>query len=454
MLISLAQASKKKYDLIILGSGPAGISTAITFNKLHPSKTVLIIESGGKEHNSQISSLSDVDAKGDLDNDFLELSSQRVFGGTSCYWGGWCATFESSSFLNGHWPIQYKELFSYYKKAAQVLELDKSSFTKASENIDGTIIYKPWFFATKGLFSKKKKIVRFGEKYEHLLSKSENIDVVLKCTVSKLFIEEQAVKKIEIVNSLQKTERYLLHTANCQVVLAAGGIGNANILLQSGYNHPQLGKNLMEHPHLYRQIRYGIRKDLFDKVENKRTRVVHGFQLNSDYLYKKNIPINATYEFSKNMVTNEIIKGKPYILYETKAHLRTEMLPKESNRVYLSNEKNYLGLRKMKVDFYFDKSEIEQNINEFISYLLRNNLGRPYLVKKPYDITGGNHLMGTTKMGYNIKDSIVDNNLKMHACKNCYITGASVFPSSDASNPTYTVVAISIRLGEYLSKII
>ena len=58
--------------------------------------------------------------------------------------------------------------------------------------------------------------------------------------------------------------------------------------------------------------------------------------------------------------------------------------------------------------------------------------------------------MGTTRMGDDPRDSVVDRDLKLHAVENVYAAGASVFPTSGCANPTMTLVALSIRLAETL----
>ncbi|HCC02893.1 MAG TPA: FAD-dependent oxidoreductase, partial [Ruminococcaceae bacterium] len=37
---------KKRYDVIIIGAGPAGIFTALELDRLAPDKTMLIVDSG------------------------------------------------------------------------------------------------------------------------------------------------------------------------------------------------------------------------------------------------------------------------------------------------------------------------------------------------------------------------------------------------------------------------
>ena len=60
------------------------------------------------------------------------------------------------------------------------------------------------------------------------------------------------------------------------------------------------------------------------------------------------------------------------------------------------------------------------------------------------------HHMGTTRMGTDLSTSVVDPNLRVHGLANLYAAGASVFPTSGCVNPTYTIVALSIRLARHL----
>ena len=51
-----------------------------------------------------------------------------------------------------------------------------------------------------------------------------------------------------------------------------------------------------------------------------------------------------------------------------------------------------------------------------------------------------------------MNSSVVDTNLKVHNNKNLVIAASSVFPSSGYTNPTFTIVQLSLRLGEYIFK--
>ena len=62
------------------------------------------------------------------------------------------------------------------------------------------------------------------------------------------------------------------------------------------------------------------------------------------------------------------------------------------------------------------------------------------------------HHLGGTRIGSDSKTSVVDNNLKIHGNSNLYVAGSSVFPTSGYTNPTFTIVKLSLRLGEHIMK--
>jgi choline dehydrogenase-like flavoprotein len=45
---------------------------------------------------------------------------------------------------------------------------------------------------------------------------------------------------------------------------------------------------------------------------------------------------------------------------------------------------------------------------------------------------------------------VVDTNLRIHGTSNAYVVGASVFPSMGAANPTFTAMALALRLAEFI----
>lgn len=60
------------------------------------------------------------------------------------------------------------------------------------------------------------------------------------------------------------------------------------------------------------------------------------------------------------------------------------------------------------------------------------------------------HWMGATRMSDSPRDGCVDRNLRYHDLENLYVASGSVFPSSSSANPTLTIAALSLRLGDHL----
>jgi choline dehydrogenase-like flavoprotein len=72
-----------------------------------------------------------------------------------------------------------------------------------------------------------------------------------------------------------------------------------------------------------------------------------------------------------------------------------------------------------------------------------------YLGKK-IPIAGTAHQCGTVRFGRDPKTSVLDVNCKAHDLDNLYVVDASFFVSSSAVNPSLTIIANALRVGEHL----
>lgn len=62
------------------------------------------------------------------------------------------------------------------------------------------------------------------------------------------------------------------------------------------------------------------------------------------------------------------------------------------------------------------------------------------------------HEVGTLRMGESEQQGVVDSNLRVYGHPNLFVADLSTFPSSPAANPTLTLAALSLRLGDYILK--
>ena len=60
------------------------------------------------------------------------------------------------------------------------------------------------------------------------------------------------------------------------------------------------------------------------------------------------------------------------------------------------------------------------------------------------------HQVGTGKFGEDPKTAVLDLNCRAHDLDNLYVVDGSFFVSSGAVNPTLTIVANALRVGDHL----
>jgi choline dehydrogenase-like flavoprotein len=65
----------------------------------------------------------------------------------------------------------------------------------------------------------------------------------------------------------------------------------------------------------------------------------------------------------------------------------------------------------------------------------------------------GNHHLGTTRMSADPKSGVVDPQGQVYGVANLYVAGSSVFATYSASNPTLNLLALALRLGDHLKKV-
>jgi choline dehydrogenase-like flavoprotein len=62
------------------------------------------------------------------------------------------------------------------------------------------------------------------------------------------------------------------------------------------------------------------------------------------------------------------------------------------------------------------------------------------------------HPSGTTRMGTDPDESVVDANLRTHDVENLYVCGSSTFVTVGANQPTLTIAALALRLADHLDR--
>jgi choline dehydrogenase-like flavoprotein len=68
------------------------------------------------------------------------------------------------------------------------------------------------------------------------------------------------------------------------------------------------------------------------------------------------------------------------------------------------------------------------------------------------EATGGSHHMGTLRMARDPRRGVVDAHCRVHGVSNLYVAGSAVFPTTGYANPTFTIVALALRLAAHLKR--
>jgi len=460
---NLKDIKDNNFHVIIVGSGPAGISLAL---KLEEQKIdCLILEAGQEEYSDASQKFYKSKVIGDNVTN-LDTSRLRQFGGTSAIWGGWSKPMENYNLSD--WEIDPKKLKEYFDQTVKILNI-KNQFRKTRINND--------FNQIEFQYSN----VRFKEKYKKHISKSKYINLILNTQVLNFNGDQNLTKYVECIFA---GDKYRLKSN--YFVLAAGGIENSRILLWTKQINNLLDKNLpignywMTHPWFLGG--YGVlKKEKLSKFLDNNFIDTDGplHVATSKYFKTKHLLSGSLYMSSleDEKFYKEILKdvlciapkfGKKIARNIFKKDLKCgniflhcEELPKYENRISLDKKvSDANGIPITNLFYKKSKSTLitaKQILEEFANICRELDIGRVAIKEdiheiKQYESLGIYHHLGGTRMGVGTKDSVVDVNLKVHKNKNLFITGSSIFPSSGYTNPTFTIVQLSLKLGDHISK--
>jgi choline dehydrogenase-like flavoprotein len=128
-----------------------------------------------------------------------------------------------------------------------------------------------------------------------------------------------------------------------------------------------------------------------------------------------------------------------------------EAMPNVENRIELASDKDEFGMPLAKFVHSFDDDAIglwNANFEEGLKVAKAAGAKEAWSGRGPMPTI---HLFGGTIMGTGAGDSIVNSYGQTHEIPNLYVAGPGIFPTEGASNPTYTIFAVSLRGAEQLA---
>ena len=499
-------------DICIIGSGAA--SLAMLTRLYSTKYKVLVIEAGDENITEQSQQLYDVITPyhpfdGARNGRFRVFGGSTTrWGGQSLPIDK--IDFEPREWLpNSGWPISYDTIANYYAEVDNFLDLHSNSY----EDDIYALLAKSPMPVTEELklkFSKWSPTPNLREKYRGKINNSTNVFLLKNASVTNLKLTEDfsAVDTVTIKNINSKVGTVKAKN----YILACGGIENARLLLASnlelntgiGNTYDLVGRFLQDHPNAevgnliptsknnqaYLNYFY-VKKTRFlprfffseifqasKKILNTNAYIQFQSQDNDAFSIAKEIyrkQIRGELSLSELKLALKLIKELPELLSMAKhyyinnkvftpkalakLHIIMETPPLWENCISLSAELDRLGTPKAIIKWKVDE-KVHHTLLECThvlkSYFASSNMGEVVVEKWLYtenwadNIKDAKHHIGTTRMANSKEKGVVDKNCKVFGTDNLYIAGSSVFPTSGHSNPTATIIALSLRLVDHI----
>lgn len=491
------EPGRRDFDLCIIGAGAAGITLAREMASLRDLR-IAVLESGALQPDARTQALYDGEATGTLlaDEDaYLTASRVRVFGGSTWHWNGWCLPldrmdFEKRSWVpHSGWPIGEDELAGYYPKAASLLETHAFD-PEADSRRSGTLDLDRSRIETR--FFHFSRPTRFGVRYRDALVGAENVYLFLHANVVDLELDESGSRVGRVSVATLAGQKFSV--AAKRFVLATGGIENPRILLASNRQHADgigngndlVGRYFMEHPHID-----GVGSAVLSNpsaslaiydvaLSHRRERREVGLLFPSPALRREARLLNVALQLidfqpqspsdsgpegalarmdrDAPIRRSPVARGQRYPTpLVARIDVRCEQSPNPDSRVTLSDERDALGMPRARLEWRLGDLE-RDTIHRFLE-ITASELGRRSLGRLRLRIPdtnpwrggyGGSHHMGTTRMADTPAQGVVDANCRVFDVENLYVAGSSVFPTVGVANPTFTIVALALRLADHL----
>ncbi len=497
-------------DVCIVGAGAAGISIATDW--INSPHRVILLESGGFEYDDHVQDLYKGVGTGQRYYP-LRSSRLSMFGGTTGHWAGMCSPFDEIDFMkrdwvpDSGWPITRQDLDPFYARANEKLKLgpyhyDLAYWQQQKPNLNAfrldekVVWHKIWQLSPAwGPAGGLAKV------YKDDIVKAKNIDLFTYSTVVNLEATGNisGIREAHIRNHAGKE-----HTVKAKhFILAGGAIQNARMLLASnkqaknglGNDRDVVGRYFMEHLEIQTAELWLFKPfstDLFtfdlgknglwcelaitkeaqikNKILNGTTGLSAALKVARHQRPRMEVWQNEdprksadnmfrSWDAADSMALSE--KGGA-IEYAFEFQTRIEQAPNPNSRVTIGEAKDEFGVPL--ANLHWDLTELDKRsirrLNELIGIEMgKANLGRVRLkeflrddndMSWPEGTNAGWHHMGTTRMGMDPAKSVVDPNCQVHGINNLYVAGSACYVTAAAPNPTLTIVALSLRLSDYI----
>ncbi|MFT5691217.1 MAG: choline dehydrogenase-like flavoprotein [Oceanicoccus sp.] len=300
----------------------------------------------------------------------------------------------------------------------------------------------------------------------------QGVELRTHCRVREITVDEHGMASGAIyydAKGIEQTQK--AHV----VIMACNGIGTPRILLNSksiafpdglANSSGLIGKNLMFHPYasitgVFDQTMDGYKgpHDSMLSQEFYETDADRGFLRGYTFETTRGMgPVNTAlsgiFRDKLSWGTNHHREFRQMFTRTTGMVAICEDLPEEHNCVTLDptlKDSNGIPSPKLHYTLSQNSKKMLDHATARATEVLRAAGAIDVYSDSPL-IYGGWHLMGTARMGKNPKTSVVNEWGRSHDVKNLFIVDGSVFVTSAGVNPTCTIQALALYIGDQIKK--
>jgi choline dehydrogenase-like flavoprotein len=466
------------FDLVLVGSGFA--STFFLHRYLartrHPVR-VLVLERGEvREHRWQLAHRDQIEdeARGSVD---VRQSSKRwtfrlAFGGSSNCWWACTPRFLPEDFrlrstygVGRDWPLTYDDLEEYYSAAEALMSVsgpdDGPPFPRSrpyplpphhfsdpdrllKRRFPDAFFNQPTARPSRALESGRPRCCASGvcgrcpidSKFTILNSlagvyRDPRVTLTSGATVTALDVSNDRVRGVHFqhAGSRQSVRADL-------VGLGANALFNPFLLLRSGLADGNAGQGLLE------QVSVNVMVDLdgIDNFQGSTSITGSGYMLYAG-AHRRERAAALMESWNVPLLRDERGKWRRRLrlkfIFEDLPQLENQVVAADATRpaIHYARHSSYAqrGLDHLESD---------------LSHVLEALPVERYQIVRPDALTTEGHILGTTVMGTDAADSVVDRDLVHHRVRNLLVLGGSVFPTISPANPTLTICALSLRAAD------
>ncbi|WP_423751422.1 GMC family oxidoreductase [Salinirarus marinus] len=499
--ILAARLAERGHDVVVLEAGPRfdGDRRERMENHVRPGGGS-VWEMGG-----------DRDAYTSAGSKYYPLNAARVkgVGGSTLHWQGMVMRLHERDFemrtrhgVGADWPVDYEDLRPYYAAAERELGVagaddnpyappreepyplpafppsySDSIFAEACErlgidmhSVGNARNSEPYDGASACVgYGTCKPVCPSGAKYtaeRHVdAAETAGVRVVDRAPVQRL-VHDDAGDEIEAAVYVREGETR--RQAARQFVVACGGVETPRLLLLSASpQHPDglanssglVGRYFMDH--LFAGVGGRVDRRTRQNHVGFNTSECHGFYDDADPVEGMKLEfLNYAGPSPVSMALDSETWGDDLLetLRESYGtHLAVgalvEQFPREENHVALdASTTDDHGNPVPELHWSLDDRTAAaiERANEIQRRILSELDAEVDWVVGPEETGPAFHHMGTTRMGTDPAESVVDADCRTHDHGNLWVAGSSVFPTSGAMNPTLTIAALTLRLAERL----